>query len=184
MQRMSSTSKPSNARITSWIVRVAAVMILAIGTTLIINLQKDGFTIKGRSIEPVAALLPDGSEVYLTKGSRLKYSENFNKELREVSIKGEAFFTVISNPDKPFIVHTGEAKIKVTGTSFNVSAPVNNQDVEVVVRTGKVLFYNSETYSENSFKVGLGPGDKGIYSQKLKQLNKTHNAQYKKLFIN
>jgi len=140
MQRMSSTSMSSNARITSWIVRVAAVMILAIGTTLIINLQKDEYTIKGRSIEPVAALLPDGSEVYLTKGSRLNYTENFNKELREVSIKGEAFFTVTSNPDKPFIVHTGEAKIKVTGTSFNVSAPINNKDIEVVVRREKSSF--------------------------------------------
>lgn len=184
MQDSISTGTPTNARLTSWIVRVAAVLILAIGTTLIINLQKNSYSIKGTSDVPVAALLPDGSEVYLTKGSRLSYTKDFNNELREVSISGEAFFTVSSNPNKPFIVRTGEAKIKVTGTSFNVSAPVKNDDIEVTVKSGKVLFYNSETFSENSFKVGLGPGDKGIYSQKLKQLNKSHNAQYKDLFIN
>ena len=159
---------------------MAAIIILAIGTTFIFNLQKSEFTLRGTSTEPVAAFLPDGSEVLLTKGSRLTYSKDFNKEFRKVQITGEALFNVTADSERPFIVETGDAKIKVTGTSFHVSAPVRADDVEVVVKSGKVLFYNSETFSENSFKVGLGPGDKGIYSQKLKQLNKTHDSDYKK----
>ena len=172
----------TNPKLRSWIIRVAAVAILAIGTTLIINLQNSDYTVRGTSDEPVAAILPDGSEVYLSKGSRLSYSEDFNQELRQVNITGDAFFKVTSDPERPFIVRTGDAKIRVTGTSFHVSAPVREDDIEVVVRSGKVLFYNSETYSENSFRVGLGPGEKGVYSQKLKQLNKTHDNQYKELY--
>ena len=184
MKKSESISNTKNLKLRPWIIRVAAVIILAIGTTLIINIQKSDYTLRGTSIEPVAAFLPDGSEVYLSKGSQLSYSKDFNQELRQVNIIGDAFFKVTSNPDKPFIVRTGDAKIRVTGTSFHVSAPVRKDDVEVVVRSGKVLFYNSETYSENSFKVGLGPGEKGIYSQKLKQLNKTFDNQYKDLYNN
>ncbi len=172
---------PDRKKVMIWLIRVAAVVILAIGTTLILNLQKDDFTIRGNSDKPVAAILPDGSEVFLTKGSRISYSRSFNQELREVRITGEAYFSVSSDPNRPFIVQSGEVKIRVTGTSFRVSAPIRNDEVEVLVRSGKVLFYNSETFSENSFKVGLGPGDKGIYSSKLNQLNKTHNTEYKQL---
>jgi len=156
-----------------WALRAAAIIILALGTSLIFNLRNGDHHIKGKSEEPIASILPDGSEVFLSKGSRLSYSRHFDNELREVSLSGEAFFTVTADTERPFIVHTGEAKVRVTGTSFLVSAPVRNEDVEVVVRSGKVLFYNSETFSENSFKVGLGPGGKGIYSAKLNQMNKT-----------
>lgn len=170
----------------SWFFRAAAaVIILAIGTSIFFQLRNDSTTIRGASEVPIAAVLPDGSEVFLSLGSRISFSKDFNQELREVNITGEAFFSVASNPDRPFIVHTGEAKIRVTGTSFHVSTPdKHDDDVEVIVRSGKVLFYNSETFSENSFKVDLGPGDKGSYSAKLNQLNKTHDKQYKKLNIN
>jgi len=162
----------------------AAILILLLGTALILKLNSDNLTIRGNSETPVAAFLPDGSEVYLTKGSRLRYSKNFNEEIREVSISGDAYFAVTSDPARPFIVQTGEAKIRVTGTSFRVSAPEKDDEVEVMVRSGKVLFYNSETFSENSFKVGLYPGDKGTYSSKLNQLNKTHDSKYKQLSWN
>ncbi len=183
------TIQPANLILTRknlwWGIRTAAaVIILAIGTTLILGIQRGNFTIRGTSEIPVATILPDGSEVYLTKGSRVSYSRSFNQDLREVSITGDAFFSVTPDPVRPFIVQTGEAKIRVTGTSFHVSAPVRNKDVEVVVRSGKVLFYNSETFSENSFKVDLGPGDKGTYSSRLNQLNKTHDKQYKQLSWN
>lgn len=171
----------------SGLMRVAAaVIILAIGTTFILQLKNDNAIIIGNSKEPVSAFLPDGSEVHLSKGSKLSYHKNFNQELREVTITGEVFFSVTSNPNCPFIVNTGDAKIKVTGTSFHVTCMNNNKndDVEVLVESGKVLFYNSETFSENSFKVDLGPGDKGIYSSRLNQLNKSRNNQYSNQTLN
>ena len=164
-----------------WIIRAAAAIIILIGTALIMNMLNNKNTIRGTSHEPMAYELPDGSQVLLKKGAKLTYSDNFNVDQREVSISGEAFFRVTRGSEFPFIVQTNGAKIKVTGTSFRVSAPVSKEDIEVVVSSGKVLFYNNETYSENSFKVDLGPGDKGIYYPSLNQLNKSHDKQYKNL---
>jgi len=162
----------------------AAVLILVLGTALIFKMNSENITVKGTSETPVATVLPDGSEVFLSKGAKVKYARNFDGEIRNISVSGDAFFRVTSDPDRPFIVQTGEAKIRVTGTSFMVSAPDKNDEVEVMVQSGKVLFYNSETFSENSFRVDLGPGDRGIYSSKLNQMNKTHDKEYKKLIWN
>jgi ferric-dicitrate binding protein FerR (iron transport regulator) len=64
--------------------------------------------------------LPDGSSVWLNADSKLDYDKNFNLSLREVHLTGEAFFDVVKNVKKPFIVHTGTTDIKVLGTAFNV----------------------------------------------------------------
>lgn len=162
-------------KINSLMIRVAAAIILLMGSTLIWYTQKDTVRLRGTSTDPIAYLLPDGSEVTLTKGSKIKYPKNFSTGERTVELIGEAYFKVTSDPKDPFYVITGEAKVRVTGTSFLVSAYRNKEEVAVLVDTGKVLFYNSETLTENAFRVGLGPGDKGIYNPKLKQLNKTHN---------
>ena len=68
-------------------------------------------------------VLPDGSEVWLNAGSHLDYNNTvFNKSLREVTLSGEAYFDVVKNPEKPFIIHTPKMDIKVMGTAFNVRA--------------------------------------------------------------
>jgi len=81
--------------------------------------------------------LPDGSRVYLNKGSEISYSTAF-KNQRAVELKGEAFFEVMSDPQNPFTVSSGEMIVTVLGTSFNVKQLDNASDVEVYVKTGKV----------------------------------------------
>lgn len=66
-------------------------------------------------------LLSDGSEVMLNAGSELTYPSSFGEGAREVTLRGEAFFTVAKS-DKPFIVTTGSSYVKVYGTMFNVNA--------------------------------------------------------------
>lgn len=66
--------------------------------------------------------LPDGSLVWLNAGSKLNYKYNFGKELREVELIGEAFFDVVKNPKKPFVIHTNTIDVKVLGTAFNVKS--------------------------------------------------------------
>ncbi len=158
----------------SWVIRAAAVILILLSTGIIWSIQKSHVILRGAQTAPVAYILPDGSEVYLSLGSKLKYAKNFGDGKRIVELFGEAHFDVQSNPLDPFIVNTGEAKIRVTGTSFLVSALDHKKEVAVQVKAGKVLFYNSETLTENAFRVSLGPGDKGTYLPKLKQLNKTH----------
>jgi transmembrane sensor len=108
----------------------------------------------------------------LAPGSKICFNNSFGQGERFLDLKGEAYFDVIGNYEKPFIVNTGDARVKVTGTQFSVKAQKSSEEVAVHVNTGKVLFYNSDTPSPDAFRVGLGPGDVGIYLPKLKQLNK------------
>lgn len=82
--------------------------------------------------------LPDGSTVLLNEGSTLKYPDSFSeKNSREVSLIGEAFFDIMHDPTKPFVVHTGKLSTTVLGTSFNVKAYADD-DITVTVTRGKV----------------------------------------------
>lgn len=83
-------------------------------------------------------VLPDGSTVILQKGSKLKYFDSYNAHNREVYLSGEAFFEVVKNPKKPFLVFTKDIITKVLGTSFTVKAFDNDKEVKVMVKTGKV----------------------------------------------
>ncbi len=80
--------------------------------------------------------LQDGSTVFLNSNSSITYPENF-QEQRNLQLKGEAFFNVKRNPDKPFTITTGEVQTTVLGTSFNIHAYKSN-NIEVSVNTGKV----------------------------------------------
>ncbi|HEV8273083.1 MAG TPA: FecR domain-containing protein [Chitinophagaceae bacterium] len=84
-------------------------------------------------------VLPDGSQVWLNAGSNLDYNNStFNKELREVSLNGEAYFDVTKNPDKPFIIHTKKMDIKVLGTVFNVRSYSNEKIAEAALIKGSI----------------------------------------------
>jgi transmembrane sensor len=119
--------------------------------------------------------LPDGTLVSLNSNTQLKYPKRFGKDTREVTIEGEAFFEVKPNKNKPFIIHAGNAQIKVLGTSFNVSAYPRARLVEVIVETGKVQVSNKLTVTEQTNELILDPGDKGTLVYSSNALLKTTN---------
>lgn len=55
--------------------------------------------------------LPDGTVVWLNAGSKLTYTKDYGKELREVTLVGEGFFDVVKNKEKPFIISTSTINI-------------------------------------------------------------------------
>jgi ferric-dicitrate binding protein FerR (iron transport regulator) len=83
-------------------------------------------------------ILPDGSTVWLNAGSRIRYEPGFNGVLREVTLQGEAFFDVVQQPSRPFIVHAGDLNIKVLGTAFNVKSYDEDPTVETTLIRGLV----------------------------------------------
>lgn len=91
-------------------------------------------------------LLPDGSNVWLNSGSKITYNKDFETGgLREVNLTGEAFFDVVKNPKRPFIIHTSRIDIKVLGTRFNVKAYDNDQTTETSLIKGSVeVFLKSD----------------------------------------
>ncbi|WP_153798271.1 FecR family protein [Foetidibacter luteolus] len=84
------------------------------------------------------SILPDGSTVWVNAGSSVTFTGDFSGPLREVKLEGEAYFDVVKNPAKPFIVHTGGISIKVLGTAFNVKAYPADKTVETTLIHGLV----------------------------------------------
>jgi transmembrane sensor len=100
--------------------------------------------------------LEDGSGIVLKPGSYITYPKHFDKQKREVQLTGEAFFEVSRNPDRPFFVYAGKSVTKVLGTSFNIRAFESDDDITVLVKTGKVaVYYEDKTEGKNSAKPNL-----------------------------
>lgn len=84
--------------------------------------------------------LPDGSKAWLANGSRLLYPETFSGKTRSVILEGEAFFTVVKDEKKPFIVSIGESRIQVLGTEFSVVAYPGDNLTQIDLVSGSVRF--------------------------------------------
>ena len=85
--------------------------------------------------------LPDGSTVWLNAHSRLRYTGVGPAPApggRAVQLTGEAYFDVVHDPARPFVVSTTTARVRVTGTAFNVRAYAAEDSVEVNVTRGRV----------------------------------------------
>jgi len=82
--------------------------------------------------------LPDGSTVILNEGSRLSFSESFGKEKREIQFSGEGYFDIAHDPDRSFLIHTGEVTTTVLGTAFNLMAYEDQPRITVAVERGEV----------------------------------------------
>jgi len=106
--------------------------------------------------------LPDGSRVFLNERSEITYQRDFD-EGRNVELRGEAFFEVMSDPVNPFTVRSGKVVISVLGTSFNVKEVSDEHAVEVFVESGKVRMALEST---GEF-ITLEPGSTGCAGSSL-----------------
>ena len=82
--------------------------------------------------------LADGTDVWLFAESELYFPTRFRGQIREVRLKGEAFFDVKHDERHPFVVQTGTVDVKVLGTSFNVKAYPGTGEVETSLVEGRV----------------------------------------------
>jgi len=83
-------------------------------------------------------VLPDGTKVWLNAGSEITYGEDYGTGLREVNLTGEAYFDVVKNVNKPFIIHAGNINIKVLGTAFNVRCYPGEKNTETSLVRGSL----------------------------------------------
>lgn len=129
-----------------WVIIPAAIIVLTILITGIISLlnnkipvQQDFTTHSEQNHKHKLIRLPDGSIAILDVNSKLDYKSSFeNSATREVYLEGQAYFDVKHNTLKPFIVHAGDLKTTVLGTSFNIKAWPTDVDVSVTVSKGSV----------------------------------------------
>ncbi|MFC7293057.1 FecR family protein [Hirschia litorea] len=82
--------------------------------------------------------LPDGSEVILNTQSHVDVKYN-DKERLIYLRKGEAFFEVAKNAEKPFSVIANGGAVKAVGTAFTVR--LRDSKIDVTVAEGRVALY-------------------------------------------
>lgn len=105
-------------------------------------------------------VLPDGSKVWLNAESTLKFPVPFPKDIRNIDLKGEAFFEVVKNQAKPFVVQSGNVQVKVLGTRFDCKAFEEDKTIEVILEEGSVAL-NSNITAAGAESV-LKPGDRAV----------------------
>jgi len=133
--------------------------------------------------------LPDGTEVWLNSGSKISYGNDFTGSTRQVSLKGEAFFDVVKDSNRPFIIHTDAIDIKVLGTAFNVRSYPDEKltetalirgSVEITLRTSpdkKIILKPSEKLvvkNDSALVLNGQPTDKAAHPAPLLALTKVH----------
>ena len=82
--------------------------------------------------------MPDGTIIWLNAGSKLIYKNDFNQNDRHVILTGEAFFSVATNKEKPFIVHAADVIVRAYGTKFDVKAYPDEETVTATLQEGKI----------------------------------------------
>jgi transmembrane sensor len=111
--------------------------------------------------------LADGTTVMINSASVLRFPVNINAaNSREVYLeKGEAYFQVAKNPNKPFVVHANGMDVKVLGTTFNVNTYTKTTRTTLV--EGKV-----EAKSANNQTTILAPNQQAVFNQQNNVLSR------------
>lgn len=143
-----------------WLTGLAASLAVLLISYFTIFKKEQQHVIYAANNKIIEAKLPDGSNVWLNEKSTLEFEKNFSGDAREVALKGEAYFEVRKDDQKPFLVHTGNVTTKVVGTSFHIKSKTAMDTTEIRVISGKVLFF-SDVSPERG--VTLKAGMKGIY---------------------
>jgi ferric-dicitrate binding protein FerR (iron transport regulator) len=160
-------------------IAAAALILLCLGAVaLYLNnaglFSREILLATGNDEKNVMLDLPDGSTIYLNRNSEVTYKANFGKAGRNVKLNGEAFFEIAPDREKPFTIDAGKAKVKVTGTSFNVITNNDNLAVEVFVNTGQVML-SDITGNQN---LVLDPGYIGTMDSKVSEKKLNENPNY------
>jgi transmembrane sensor len=123
--------------------------------------------------------LADGTKVWLNAGSSLKFPASFSDSTRHVYLEGEAYFEVSHN-GKPFIVSSGSMDVRVLGTSFNVLAYPDEQELVTTLIEGKVKIQLSQEDEPASSSRILSPDDQAIINRDESRISvsQVNTSQY------
>lgn len=117
----------------------AALFLTGAATSELVTGKRQETVLMASSENISSYTLPDGSKVWLNKNSWLAYNQKFGKRTRQVTLKGEGYFEVNRDEQRPFIVKMqNNLDIKVLGTTFNACNYPSLNKAEVILRSGSV----------------------------------------------
>ena len=147
-----------------WQVAAALIpLILVVGLTIRLNSQVNLFskTVYSEVYVPKGKqehiIFQDGSEAYLNSDTRLRYPRKFGLSKREIFLQGEGYFNIATNKRRPFIVCINNTDVTVLGTSFNVHAFKEDNEMKILLDKGSIVFNTPQ----NSYQIL--PGQQAVY---------------------
>ena len=144
----------------------AASIVLAVGARMVWHsADTPGYTVPSSAQTFATAVgqrdsvrLPDGTRVVLAPESEMIVAAGYGSDERSVELRGEAYFDVIHDEARPFVIRAGGADIRDLGTTFTVRA-TDGQSVRVAVTSGSVSLAAAQ--ARPNAAVVLQPGDAG-----------------------
>jgi len=118
--------------------------------------------------------LDDGTTVELNRGASI--TVDYTPELRLVKLNhGEANFSVVKDPSRPFVVEVDGVRLRAPGTSFNVRRD-GGGSVEVLVTSGSVRV-NAEAGKQQQIDVPRVPRETAfVNAGQMAVVTKTESA--------
>lgn len=140
----------------------AAVLLLLSGTLLPLPFGGNGAVYATEVAQIRDVTLDDGSIVTLGAQSRIQVSFTDAERLVRLD-SGEAFFNVVSQPQRPFRVVAGDTVVQVVGTKFDVNrGPQEKVRVSVLEGTVHVQPADPQPAAQKPALVILKPGDQVV----------------------
>ncbi len=143
------------------LVGAALVFVFTHTRTLPEQVQGGSFIVQTDNFDRSFTQLPDGSRIWLNKGTKIEYNQQFGIKNRNVLLNGEAYFEVAKNKELAFVVKTKSIDVTALGTSFNVNAYDDGNEVTTTLYTGKVNVQSTLT----GYKTILNPFEVAVFSK-------------------
>lgn len=116
--------------------------------------------------------LPDGSRVWLNSDTELRFTVPFTGVERRVRLKGEAYFEIAHNPDRPFIVEKEDISLRVLGTRFNIKGYPGESTQATLVEGSLGISYGGDKY------LVLTPNEQFVYNAGLMTVREVDVQMY------
>ncbi len=176
-----SNDNPADARKSGWkIVAVAASisLILSFVYLLFTEFGKEPLHANVQMIEKTnpsgqksTIHLKDGSRITLNSSSTVRYPVDFATDERIIELEGEAFFEVAKDESRPFRVKTAHTITTALGTSFNINAYADQDEVEIGLATGRIEVRSTNEITPRIME--LEPGQGVVYSRERRKMTQT-----------
>lgn len=147
----------------------AAVLLAMVGSATLVHERiddRDRVLHVTQLAQHVTDTLEDGSRMDIGAGTRVV--SHYNEHAREVEVeKGEVFFEVAKDPQRPFVVRAGNVSARAIGTAFNVRTGVNRTVVTVshgLVEVRSQRWFDLDL-SDDERRALAGPGEQVIYDK-------------------
>jgi len=169
----------SKKRTLAIVVSIAAVFTVFLFSVGLLKFQKQdiiqSYHTSEKEVKKIE--LPDGSEVWLNRNTKLVYNETSISNTCEIRMEGEAWFNFRQSESKNYVIITVNARIMVQQAEFNVKALANADNVIITVADGSLSVSDIES-NGLSMLVENGNSCKVHKSNKLVSSDKVTDTNY------